>query len=98
MEKFNDIISGGTPVLVDFYAEWCGPCKAMKPVLESLKQTVGDKLRILKLDVDRNNALAAGYSVQSVPTFILFKDGEVVWRASGARPLNELKEVVARYI
>ena len=98
METFNDIINGNTPVLVDFFAEWCSPCKAMKPVLDNLKQSMGDKVRIIKIDGDKNQALAANYSVQAVPTFILFLKGKAVWRTSGACSMNTLKETIERYI
>lgn len=83
MENFKDIISGDQPVLVDFYATWCGPCKAMAPVVESLGKEVAGKGRVLKIDVDKNGPVANQYRIQSVPTFILFKKGEAVWRISG---------------
>lgn len=98
MEKLNDIISGSKPVLVDFYAQWCGPCKTMTPILEALKQEMGDCIRIIKIDVDKNNTIAATYTIHSVPTLILFKNGNVLWRASGVHPLHELKEIISQYI
>lgn len=98
MEKFSDIIMSEKPVLVDFYAQWCGPCKAMAPVLESLKQQLGDKIRIIKIDIDRNSAMAETYSVRSVPTLILYKKGNIVWRESGARGADELKKIISQYI
>lgn len=98
METFSNIIMSEKPVLVDFYAKWCGPCKATTPILESLKQQLGDKIRIIKIDIDRNSAMADTYSVRSVPTLILYKKGNIVWRASGARPLDELKNIISQYI
>ncbi|MCQ2256250.1 MAG: thioredoxin [Bacteroidaceae bacterium] len=97
MEKFNDIINSGQLTLVDFFATWCGPCKQMHPVLEQLKQELGDSIRIVKLDVDKNEALAAAYRIQSVPTLLLFRSGQVVWRQSGALRLNDLKAVINQY-
>lgn len=97
MEKFNDIINSNQLTLVDFFATWCGPCKQMHPVLEQLKQELGDSIRIVKLDVDKNEALANAYRIQSVPTLMLFRSGQVVWRQSGALRLNDLKSVINQY-
>ena len=97
MEKFNDIINSENLTLVDFFATWCGPCKQMHPVLEQLKQELGDSIRIVKLDVDKNDALSAAYRIQSVPTLMLFRIGQVVWRQSGAMRLNDLKAIINQY-
>lgn len=97
MENFNDIIKGEKLTLVDFFATWCGPCKMMHPVLEQLKEEMGDSIRILKLDVDENEDFSMQYNIQSVPTLMLFKSGEVVWRQSGAQTLNELKSIIAQH-
>lgn len=97
MEKFNDIINREQLTLVDFFATWCGPCKQMHPVLEQLKQQLGDSIRIVKLDVDKNEALSTAYRIQSVPTLMLFRNGQVVWRQSGALRLNDLKSVINQY-
>ena len=97
MESFNDIIRGNRLILVDFFATWCGPCKMMHPILKQLKHELGDSIRIIKLDVDKNKALALQYCIQSVPTLMLFKNGETVWRHSGAMRLDELKSLISRY-
>ena len=94
MENFNDIINGNQLTLVDFFATWCGPCKQMHPVLEQLKASEGENLRIIKLDVDKNEALASAYRIQSVPTLMLFRNGELLWRQSGAMSLAELKALL----
>ena len=86
METFNEIINGDKPVLVDFHATWCGPCKAMGPVIEELGKELEGKMRVLKVDVDKNQVVASRYSVQAVPTLIIFKNGQIVWRNSGAMP------------
>ena len=98
MNKFQDIITGDTPVLVDFFAEWCGPCKMMKPVLEELKKKMGNKIIILKIDIDKNISLSSEYRIQSVPTLVLWKQGEIIWRQSGALSLNELEQILLSYI
>jgi thioredoxin 1 len=93
-EPFNDIINGEKPVLVDFSAEWCGPCKMMKPVLDELHQIMGDSVRILKLDVDRNPAVAQSFNISGVPTLILFKNGQIVWRQSGVMQARQLASII----
>ena len=98
MNKFQDIIADNTPVLVDFFAEWCGPCKMMKPVLEELKKKMGNKIIILKIDIDKNISLSSEYRIQSVRTLVLWKQGEIIWRQSGALSLNELEQILSSYI
>ena len=94
MKSFGEVIRSEKPVLVDFYAEWCGPCKMMAPMLKQAKEVVGDKATIIKIDVDRNPAVAQEYQVQGVPTFILFKNGKPLWRNSGVIPKAKLIEVI----
>jgi thioredoxin 1 len=92
------MIQSDKPVLVDFHAEWCGPCKMMKPVLEDLKRRIGDSASILKVDVDKNPAASAAYQVQAVPTLILFKNGKIQWRHSGILQAHELEQLIKRYV
>jgi thioredoxin 1 len=94
MSNFSEIINQNKPVLVDFFAEWCGPCKMMSPILKEVKSTLGDKVSIIKIDVDKNQALAAKYQVRGVPTLILYKSGKQVWRQSGAIQKNELVSII----
>ncbi len=97
MEKLNEIINGSQLTLVDFFATWCGPCKMMHPVLEQLKEEMGDSLRIIKIDIDKNEALMEQYRIQSVPTLMLFRKGDALWRQSGVMSLSDLKKVVNSY-
>jgi thioredoxin 1 len=93
-ETFGDIIHGQKPVLVDFYAEWCGPCKMMKPILEDLRNSMGDQIRILKIDIDRNPAVASSLNISGVPTIILYQNGKMLWRQSGVVPAKQLQSII----
>ncbi len=94
MSKFQELINSGKPVLVDFYATWCGPCKAQAPILEQVSEKVGETAHILKVDVDRNPQAASVYGVRAVPTLILFRNGEIVWRHSGVAGAAELEQLI----
>lgn len=92
---FQQLIGSDKPVLVDFYAEWCGPCKMMPPILNELKAMVGDRATVIKVDVDRNPEAAQAYEVRGVPTLIIFKKGRPVWRRSGVMSADQLREAIA---
>lgn len=94
---FNDHVQGTKPVLVDFFATWCGPCQAMTPIIEDLKHRVGEEAHVLKVDVDRNPQAAQALGIQGVPTLIIFKQGKVVWRRSGVVGADELERILRQH-
>ncbi len=98
MSTFNELITSDKPVLVDFFAEWCGPCKMMAPILQDVKQDLGEQVTIIKIDVDKNQQLAAKYNVRGVPTLMLFRKGDVEWRQSGVLDAQSLARVVREHL
>lgn len=94
MSKFQELINQDKPVLVDFFAEWCGPCKTLAPILKQVKDELGDSVSIIKIDVDKNRSLASAYQVQGVPTMLLFRNGAQVWRQSGVLPYHEITRII----
>ena len=96
--KFSQLINGDKPVLVDFSAEWCGPCKMMPPILKEVKNHLGDKVTIIKIDIDKSPQTASAYEIQSVPTLVLFKQGQVKWRQSGVVPANHIEQVLNKTV
>jgi len=97
MSKFSEIINTGKPVLIDFFADWCGPCKMLAPILKEVKDELGESVSILKIDVDKNQPLASQYDVRGVPTMILFKDGQQLWRQSGVVPKDEIVRILRQH-
>ena len=93
-KSFSDLLATEPLMLVDFTAEWCGPCKMMKPILDELKSAIGDQAKIIKIDIDKNNKAAMQYQITGVPTLILFKHGKIVWRQSGVVQPSMLKQVI----
>lgn len=98
MAKFNNVINSTRPVLVDFYADWCGPCKQMPAILKQVKDELKEQVRIIKVDVDRNPLIATKYQIRSIPTLMLFKEGELIWTGMGVRSANEIKRLVKQQI
>ena len=97
MDNFNETIISPHPVLVDFYAEWCGPCKMMKPILEEVKKIMGDSIQIVTIDVDKHESLANSFQIQSVPTLMVFKNGKMLWRQSGVMRTNQLTQLLQQF-
>lgn len=96
MGSFNEIINGNTPVLVDFYADWCAPCRMMAPIMQQVSKDMGEKVRVIKIDVDKNEAVARKYQIQSIPTTILFKNGKVVWQGVGVMQADQIKAIIQK--
>lgn len=95
--NFNKLINGEKMVLIDFHAEWCGPCKAQAPVIKQVAKEIGDKARIIKIDIDKNQAIAQRYKIRSVPTIVLFKNGKIVWQESGVKTKAKLMNVIQEF-
>ena len=98
MSDFNEIINSNKPTLVDFYADWCGPCKVMSPIIEQTKNVLGDTATVLKINIDNNQEVARKYQIRSIPTLMIFKEGEVVWRQSGVPQKEMIVESVKKFI
>ena len=98
MSSFQQILNDPKPVLIDFYAEWCGPCKMMPPILKELKEKMGETLRIIKIDVDKNHQITSKYQVRGVPSLMLMKEGSVLWKQSGVMDANSLNKTIQNHL
>ena len=98
MASFGSIINSESPVLIDFYADWCGPCKMVSPILSQLKSEMGDQIKLIKIDVDKNQAIASKYQIKGVPTLMIFKNGNLLWRQSGVVPIENLRAEMQKHI
>ena len=98
MSSFFEITASDQPVLIDFYAEWCGPCKMMSPILKDVKEIMGDKIKVLKIDVDKNQRLATALNVKGVPTLVLYKSSKLLWRQSGVVQKNDIISKINEYL
>ena len=96
--KFNDIINGKKPVLVDFYATWCGPCQALSPIIGEVKKELGTSMKVIKIDVDKKKSISNKYKVKSLPTLAIFQNGKILWRESGMKSKSQLLNITRRYI
>lgn len=97
MSNFTEVINQDKPVFVDFFAEWCGPCQMMSPILKEVKEDLGDDISIIKIDIDKNQSIAAKYQIRGVPTFMLFKNGKQLWRRSGMLQKNDIINIIKSY-
>lgn len=96
--SFNKLIQSETPVLIDFYADWCAPCKMLTPILKDIKSELGDSLKVVKIDVDNNQAIAGRFQIRGVPTMMLFKEGKVLWRQSGVLPKDAILNAIQGFL
>ena len=96
--SFQELINSSTPVLVDFYADWCGPCKMMSPIIEQLATEMGDKMKVIKIDVDKNAQLSDKYQIRGIPTFMLFQNGKILWQQAGAMSGSQLKSMLQKHV
>ncbi len=97
-QSFAELINSETPLLVDFYADWCGPCKTMSPIVAEIANEMGEKLKVIKINTDKNNAVSIQYGIQGIPTFILFKKGKILWRQSGAMPRQQMAREIEKFV